>query len=198
VIDRPLFLAMFHDSDVSTIAIRVAPGAAPESVRDRILAAARGRFAFSILTNRTLRREIMKIFDRTFAVTRSLEGIALSVAILGVVNALFALVLERRRELSLLAVLGTTRGQLRGSIALEAALIGFGALFLAAVAAAAFAALLILVINPQSFGWSIRTEVPWANLAGAFVLALAATIAASAGPARLAAAADPAAGIREE
>ena len=35
------------------------------------------------------------------------------------------------------------------------------------------------------------------NLAGAFVLALAATIAASAGPARLAAATDPAAGIRE-
>jgi putative ABC transport system permease protein len=198
VIDRPLFLAMFHDPDVSTIAIRVAPGAAPESVRDAILAAARGHFAFSILTNRTLRREIMKIFDRTFAVTRALEGIALAVAILGVVNALFALVLERRRELSLLAVLGTTRGQLRGSIALEAALIGFGALLLSAMAAAAFAALLILVINPQSFGWSIRTEIPWGNLAAAFVLALAATIAASAGPARLAAAADPAAGIREE
>ena len=62
-------------------------------------------------------------------------------AILGVVNALFALVLERRRELSLLSVLGTTRGQMRGSIALEAALIGIGALLLSTMAAAAFAAL---------------------------------------------------------
>ena len=79
-----------------------------------------------------------------------------------------------------------------------AALIGIGALLLSAMAAAAFAALPILVINPQSFGWSIRTEIPWGNLAAAFVLALAATIAASAGPARLAAAANPAAGIREE
>jgi putative ABC transport system permease protein len=198
VIDRPMFLALFHDPDVSTIAVRVAPGVAPETVRDRILAAARGRFALSILTSRTLKKEVMKIFDRTFAVTRALEAIALAVAVLGVVNALFALVLERRRELSLLTILGTSRGQLRGSIALEAALIGVAALLLAAMAAAAFAALLILVINPQSFGWSIRTEIPWANLAAASLLALAATIAASAGPARLAAAADPAAGMREE
>jgi len=198
VIDRPLFLALFQDTAISTIAIRVAPGTAPEAVRDRILAAARGKFALSILTNRTLRNEVMKIFDRTFAVTRALEGIALVVAGLGVVNALFALVLERRRELALLTVLGTARGQLRGSIALEAGLIGICALVLSAGAAAAFAALLLLVINPQSFGWSIRTEIPWRDLAIGSVLALATTIAASWGPARIAAASDFAEGLREE
>ena len=198
VIDRPLFLELFHDTAVSTIAIRVTPGTAPETVRDRILVAARGRFAFSILTNRTLRSEVMKIFDRTFAVTHALEGIALGVAGLGVVNALFALVLERRRELALLTVLGTTRAQLRGSIALEAGLIGICSLVLSAGAAAAFAALLLLVINPQSFGWSIRTDIPWRDLAAAFVLALATTIAASWGPARIASATDSAEGLREE
>jgi putative ABC transport system permease protein len=198
VIDRPLFVSLFRDADVSTIAIRAAPGVPPEVLRDRILAAAGGRFALSILTNRTLRREVRRIFDRTFTVTWGLEGIALVVAGLGVVNALFALVVERRRELALLRVLGTSRSQLRRSIAIEAGLIGAGALLLAALAGAAFAAILIGVINPQSFGWSIRVEVPAAGIAAGFALALATTVAASLVPARLAVAADAAAAIREE
>ncbi len=111
VIDRPLFVSLFHDPDVSTIAIQAAPGVAPEALRDRILAAAGGRFALTILTNRTLRAEVRRIFDRTFAVTWGLEAIALLVAGLGVVNALFALIVERRRELALLRVLGTSRRQ---------------------------------------------------------------------------------------
>jgi putative ABC transport system permease protein len=198
VFDRPLFLSLYHDPDVSTIAIRAAAGVSPEELRDRILAATRGRFAFSILTNRTLRSEALKIFDRTFAVTYGLEAIALLVAVLGVVNALFALILERRRELALLRILGTARVQLRRSIALEAALIGICALVLSAAAAAALAALLILVINPQSFGWSLRTEIPVRELALGFALVLATTIAASWGPARIAALADPASAMREE
>jgi len=198
VIDRPLFVSLFHDADVSTIAIRAASGISPEALRDRILAAAGGRFAFTILTNRTLRREVRRIFDRTFAVTWGLEGIALAVAGLGVVNALFALVVERRRELALLRVLGTSRRQLRRSIAIEAALIGAGALLLAAIAGAAFAALLIGVINPQSFGWSIRPAIPWGPIAAGFALALATTIAASFIPSRVAVSGDAAAAIREE
>ena len=198
VLDRPRFIALFRDPDVSTIAIRAGPGISPEALRDRILGAARGRFAFSILTNRTLRADVLRIFDRTFAVTDGLEAIAVVVAVLGVVHALFALVLERRRELALLRVLGTTRAQLRVSIALEAGLIGLAALALSAAAATAFAALLILVINPQSFGWSIRLDVPWREVAAVFALALAATLAASIAPARLAVARDAAAAVREE
>src|SRR5262249_46018695 len=165
VVDRPRFVALFGDPDVSTIAVRAAPGVAPDALRDRILSAARGRFAFSILTNRTLRTEVMRIFDRTFAVTDGLEAIAVVVAVLGVVHALFALILERRRELALLRILGTTPAQLRASIAIEGGLIGGTALVLSAAAAAVFAALLILVINPQSFGWSIRLDVPWREIA---------------------------------
>ncbi|HET9792823.1 MAG TPA: ABC transporter permease, partial [Thermoanaerobaculia bacterium] len=198
VIDRPVFVALFHDTDVSTVAIRAAPGISPEALRDRILAAAGGRYALTILTNRTLRREVRRIFDRTFAVTWGLEGIALLVAGLGVVNALFALIVERRRELALLRVLGTSRNQLRRSIAIEAGLIGAGSLILAVLAGAAFAALLILVINPQSFGWSIRPAVPWVGIALGFALALATTIAASLVPSRIAVSGDAAAAIREE
>ena len=198
VLDRPQFLALFHDPSVTTIGITAARGVSPEELRDRILQAARGRFALTILTNRTLRAEVSRIFDATFSVTYGLEGIALAVAVLGVLNSLFSLILERRRDISLLRVLGTSRGQLRGSIAIEAGLIGVCSLALAALAGATFAAILIFVINRQSFGWTIRTHIPWALLAAGFALVQLVTVAASAGPARLAAAVDPAQGIREE
>jgi putative ABC transport system permease protein len=198
VLDRPLFLALFHDPSVTTIGVTASPGVAPEVLRDRILAAAGGRFAFTILTNRTLRSEVLRIFDATFAVTYGLEAIALVVAVLGVVNALFSLILERRRDLALLRVLGSSRSQLRRSIAIEAGLIGACSLLLAIFAAAAFASLLILVINRQSFGWTIRAKIPWLELAIAFALVQIVTLAASFGPARLAAAIDPAQAMREE
>ena len=198
VLDRPMFLSLFHDPSLTTIGITAAPGVSPERLRDRILAAAAGRFAFTILTNRTLRSEVLRIFDATFAVTYGLEGIALIVAVLGVVNALFSLILERRRDLGLLRVLGASPGQLRGSIALEAGLIGACSLLLATLAASAFAALLILVINRQSFGWTIRTQIPWLELVVAFTLVQLVTLAASVAPARLAAAVDPAQALREE
>jgi putative ABC transport system permease protein len=198
VLDRPVFLSLFHDPSVSTISIEAAPGVPPEALRDRILQAAGGRFAFTILTNRTLRREVLRIFDRTFAITYGLEGIALAVAVLGVVNALFALLLERRREIGLLRILGTSRPQLRRSITLEAGLIGAGSLALALLAGAAFAAVLILVVNRQSFGWSIRAHVPWGLLGAAFGLAFAVTLGAAFGPSRLATRVDPAEALREE
>jgi putative ABC transport system permease protein len=198
VLDRALFLSLFHDPAVSTIAVQAAPGVSPDVLRVQILAAARGKFAFSILTNRLLRREVLKIFDRTFAVTWGLEIIALAVAVLGVANALFALILERRRELGLLQILGASRRQLRRSIQLEAGLIGLCALLLALLSAAAFAAVLILVVNRQAFGWGIRTHVPWAELAGAALLALLTALASALVPSQLAERVDPAQALREE
>jgi putative ABC transport system permease protein len=141
---------------------------------------------------------VLRIFDATFAVTYGLEGIALIVAVLGVVNALFSLILERRRDLGLLRVLGASRSPLRRSIALEAGLIGVSSLLLAVFAASAFAALLILVINRQSFGWTIRARIPWLQLAIAFALVQVVTLVASIGPARLAETVDPAQAMREE
>ncbi len=68
----------------------------------------------------------------------------------------------------------------------------------ALVAGAAFAALLIGVINPQSFGWSVVPSVPAGRLAAAAGLVLAASLAAGLLPGRIAAAADPASALAEE
>ena len=67
---------------------------------------------------------MLRIFDSTFAITYALEVIAIVVAMLGVAGTLLTLVLERRRELSLLRLVGADRRQVQRMVVIEAALIG--------------------------------------------------------------------------
>ena len=55
-------------------------------------------------TTRELRTLVIAIFNRTFAITYALYVISITIAVLGVVSTLFALVLERRREIGLVAL----------------------------------------------------------------------------------------------
>jgi putative ABC transport system permease protein len=198
VIDRSLWIPLFGDRRVTSVAVVAAPGTDPADLRRRIRAASRGKLALSISTNRELRREVLRIFDRTFAVTRGLEAIAVAVAILGIANALMASAVERRRAFGLLRAIGATREQIRRAVLVEAALTGTVAVGAAAVAGGAFAYLLLAVINPQSFGWTVTLAVPAANLAEAAGLVLAASILAGILPGRVAASVDPAAALAEE
>jgi len=198
LMDRALYASLFGDSRVTNLGLLARPGVSPEELRRTVLARARGRWLLEATTTSDLRREVLSIFDRTFAVTRALEGIAVAVAVLGIANALAAAAVERRRSFGLLRTVGATRGQIRGAVLLEGFLVGLVATAAAVVAGAAFAALLIGVINPQSFGWSVVPSVPAGRLAAAAGLVLAASLAAGIVPGRIAASADPASALVEE
>jgi putative ABC transport system permease protein len=198
LLDRDFYVSLYADNRVTSVAVIAAPGVDAPELRRRVMKAAEGRFALTIATNRELRRSVLAIFDRTFAVTTSLEAIAIVVAILGVANALVASAVERRRAFGLLRAIGAGRRQIASAVWLEAGLTGALAALVALAAAAAFAYLLLAVINPQSFGWTVVASVPAGPLAGAVALVLAASIAAGWWPGRLAAAVDPAAALAEE
>jgi putative ABC transport system permease protein len=198
VMDRALYLALFGDTRVTSAAVLAAPGVDPTALRRRILSAAQGRFAISVSTNRELRREALAIFDRTFAVTRALEAIAIGVAVLGIANALAASAVERRRSFGLLRAIGAAGAQIRRATLLEAVLTGLVGTAAAIAAGAAFAWLLLGVINPQSFGWTVALSVPWPTLAEASGLVLVASFLAGVVPGRIAAAVNPAAALAEE
>ncbi len=198
VLDRELYLALFGDRRVTSVAVLASPGVEASDLRRRVLASAKDRFALSISTNRELRASALRIFDRTFAVTGALEAIAVAVAVLGIANALVASAIERRRAFGLLRAVGASAGEIRRAVLVEAGLTGATAALLALPAAAAFAYLLLDVINPQSFGWTVSTSIPPGRLAVAVGLVLAAAGAAGIYPGRLAAAVDPAAALAEE
>jgi putative ABC transport system permease protein len=198
VMDRELWLRLYEDDRLDTIAVLVRPGVDPRELRRRLLAAAEGRFALMVTTNTELRREVLVIFDRTFRVTRALEAIAVTVAILGIANALLASAVERRRTFGLLRAIGADASQIAGATRLEALFIGAVGAATALPAGAAFAAILLGVINPQSFGWTVSLAVPVLAIAAVTLLVLAASAAAGVYPGSLAARTDPAAALAEE
>jgi putative ABC transport system permease protein len=190
-------LRYLHDPAPSDIAVYVSAGAEVEQVRSAIERVVAGR-NIVIFTNRNLRSEAIRIFDRTFAITYALELVAIIVAIIGVAGALLALIIDRRRELGLLRFLGASVSQIRKLVLIEAGLIGALASLAGALLGVVLSLLLIFVINKQSFGWTIQLHWPVELMLGALVLVFLATLLSGFYPARVATRLNPIEVVHEE
>ena len=187
IMDRGTFGKYYGELQPSGIAAYLKPDADADKVRSEILASLdQGHQAF-IYTNKNLRTEVLRVFDSTFAITYALEIIAIVVAMLGVAGTLLTLVLERRRELSLLRLTGADRRQVRRMVMIEAALIGTVSQGIGLAVGFALSMVLIYVINVQSFGWTIQFHLPTAFLIQATIVVIIATSIAGIYPARRAA-----------
>ena len=121
-----------------------------------------------------IRARSLRIFDRSFAVTYWLQAVAIGIGLFGVAASFSAQVLARRKEFGLLAHLGLTRRQILAVVAGEgAAWTALGALA-GTLLGLAVSAVLVYVVNPQSFHWTMDAHVPWLRL-----LALAAAVVAA-------------------
>jgi len=185
LVDRGTLLKYLPDPAPSNIALYLDPGASADDVRAKVEQALNGKRVL-VLTNRAIREQGMRVFDRTFAITYALEAVAVFVAVMGVSGALLALVIDRRREIGLLRFLGAAQGQVRRMILIEAAMLGLLANASGLVLGYLLSLLLIYVINKQSFGWTIQFHWPVAILLGALSLVYGATILAALYPARIA------------
>jgi putative ABC transport system permease protein len=197
LMDRQTMLRYLPDPTPSNLAIYVAPNVSIETVREEITQASAG-YRVLLASNRDLRTEAIRIFDRTFAITYALEAVAVIVAVMGVAGALLALVIDRRREIGLLRFLGAAAGQVRKQILVEAGLLGLLANFAGLALGFALSLVLIYVINKQSFGWTIRFHWPVSVLLGALSVVYAATVLAGLYPAQVAVGLNPLEAVHEE
>ena len=188
VIDRSLYQHWWNDDGVTVFPVYIDPGVDLEQARAALLETladgSRGSLLPTVLSNGELRREILRIFDRTFTLTYVLEAIAIIIAMLGIINTLVTSVVERRRELATLQALGSSRGQITALILWEAGYLGLLGTAMGLVGGLALAWILIRVINRQSFGWTIQVSWPLGLMAEVAVLALGASLLAGFWPAR--------------
>jgi putative ABC transport system permease protein len=195
--DIRTYRRLFRDDALNSLSVYAAPGADLLHLRSAIVRSVLP-LRIDVATNRELRELVVKIFDRTFAITYALDVIAIAIAVMGVVSTLFALVLERRREFGLLRYLGVTAGGVRATVLTEAAAIGVLGGVLGVVVGMALALLLIFVINRQAFGWLIELYVPWGFLGETVVLVVVAALLAGVYPAGVAARVRTAEVVRDE
>ena len=159
ITDRSTMLRALPDPAPTNVAVYLKAGEDLSAAREQIEKALAGREVF-ISTNRTLREEGLRVFDRTFAITWALEAVAIIIAVLGVAGALLAMVMDRRRELGLLRFLGASSAQLRRLILCEAGMLGLLGNILGLGLGYLLSLILIHVINVQSFGWTIQFHWP--------------------------------------
>jgi len=197
IFDRSTLLKYLPNLPATNLAVYVRRGANPEEVRHAVEARL-ANYRVTVAPNRALRQNAVTIFDRTFAITYALEGVAIAVAMLGAANSLLAMVLDRRREFGLLRYLGAAPAQIRRMILLEAGFLGIAANLLGLALGFVLSLVLIYVINKQSFGWTIQFHPPLALLAGASTLVWMTTVLAGIYPARAAARLNPIEVIHEE
>lgn len=117
-----------------------------------------------VYTNSSLRAEVLRIFKQTFAVTHALEIIGLAVAIGGLVLTVSTLLGERRQEWDTLRVMGCPPAALARSAAWETGTLTLFGSLLGLACGLVLGAVLIFIINFQTFGWTLIFQIPWLTL----------------------------------
>jgi putative ABC transport system permease protein len=168
VLDKRDFERLTGDRRANELQLWLAPGADAAQVQQAIRALAQresgsaGVIEFS--SAQQLRAISLRIFDRSFAVTYWLQAVAIGIGLFGIAASFSAQVLARRKEFGLLAHLGLTRAQILAVVAGEgAAWTAIGSIAGLALGLAV-SVILVHVVNPQSFHWTMDLLVPWARL----------------------------------
>jgi putative ABC transport system permease protein len=184
LMDGGLFGKYWPEDKITTLAVYLEPETDPETARQAILRQLGKDHRILITSNKELRDRILKIFDQTFAITYALEIIAVLVAILGVMNTLLTSIMERKRELAIVRVLGSTQTQMQKIILYEGFLISLIGISLGLAASLLLSQILIHAINKQSYGWTIFLHPSWIGLFQAAVLVLLASLLSAYLPAK--------------
>ncbi len=196
--EREAFRRLTGDASVSELAIGLAPDADADDVIARLRDLHPALAGLQWRESGDLRAVSLEIFDRSFAATYALEGVAILLGILGVAAGYGAEALSRQREFGVLQHLGLERGRIAGMLAAEAgAMVSIGCL-VGCLLGAAIALILVYEVNPVSFHW--RMDITWpVGLVSAGALALVAIAAATAAVvARHAMRQPPAAAVRAD
>jgi putative ABC transport system permease protein len=128
--------------------------------------------ALEISKSRDMRALSLEIFDRSFAVTYLLEIVAVVIGLLGVAASFSAQTLARAKEFGMLRHIGVMRRQVLVMLAAEGGLLTAMGIVLGFVLGWAISLILVFIVNPQSFHWTMQLHLPWGWLTMVAVIML--------------------------
>jgi putative ABC transport system permease protein len=191
------YRALSGDLLVNDVGLWTRDGVSADQLEQQIRALPFGRTLMFAKPGQ-IRTMSMQIFDRSFAVTYLLEAIAIAIGLAGVAATFSAQTLARAKEFGMLRHVGVTRGQILRILALEGGALsalgvacGFGLGLLISL-------ILVYVVNPQSFHWSMRLAMPWGMLASVAAALLGASVVTALVAGRQALSGGPIRAVRED
>lgn len=173
-------VAGFRTATPTQAYIKLRPGAdvtATKSEVDRIL---RDSPEVNVVTRSEWVGGATKLFDAVLTIVQVLLGVAMLIAVLGIVNTLVLSVLERTRELGMLRAIGLRRGQTMRMITVESVVISLFGSLLGIVVGAGLGASVVHALKDKGI---TELSLPWGLMisylvAGALVGVVAAVIPA--------------------
>ncbi|MBX9916588.1 MAG: FtsX-like permease family protein, partial [Nitrosomonas sp.] len=166
------------DLGVNTVALWLQPGASPDAATAGLRQLPFGA-ALEISRSSDMRALSLEIFDRSFAVTYLLELIAVVIGLLGVAASFSAQTLARVKEFGMLRHIGVMRRQILVMLAVEGGLLTALGMVLGFLLGWSISLILVFIVNPQSFHWTMQLHLPWNWLAMiAMIMLVAAALTA--------------------
>ena len=191
------YQALSGDASVNDAALSLRPGASASEVAKALRALPFGA-ALELAEPGEIRALSLKIFDRSFAVTYLLEAVAIIIGLFGIAATFSAQTMARAREFGMLRHIGVTRRQVLAMLATEGGLLTAAGIAVGFLLGWCISLILVFIVNPQSFHWTMQLHMPWGTLAAvaAALLVSAAATALLAG--RQAVSGDAVRAVRED
>ncbi len=185
------------DTDVNDAAMTLQVGASTATVSAAVRALPCGQ-RVELSDPHEIRALSLRIFDRSFAVTYLLEIVAIVIGLFGVAATFSAQTFARIKEFGMLRHIGVTRRQVLLMLAAEGgALTGLG-IVVGFALGWLISLVLIFIVNPQSFHWTMRLHMPWLMLASVAALLLISSAATAVLAGARAVAVDAVRAVRED
>jgi putative ABC transport system permease protein len=165
------------DENVNDGALRLESGVTAEEVIARLKRLPFGE-ALSFLEPDEIRDLSLRIFDRSFAVTYLLEAVAVIIGLFGIAATFSAQTLARAKEFGMLRHVGVTRRQILAMLAVEGGMLTGIGILVGFLLGWCISLILVFIVNPQSFHWTMQLHMPWGllfSVAGALLVSAAVT-----------------------
>ncbi|GIL14399.1 MAG: permease [Chloroflexota bacterium] len=178
-----VYRRLWDDPYLTAFSLFAAPEADTGDLIDTLQTETLAGLDLQIQSYRSLRNGVFAVFERAFSITTALQILATVVAFIGILSALMSLQLEQTRQYGVMRATGMTPRQLGRFTLAQTGLMGLTAGLLALPVGLALALVLIYVINVRSFGWTMQLQLLPGEFAEAFLVAVAAALAAGLYPA---------------
>ena len=185
--DRALYKKYWGDDAVDFINVDLNPGVDQVAMKHDVERLTAGSFHAFVYTNAEFKKWISSLVDQFFTLNYMQLVVAVTIAILGIVNTLLISVSERRREIGIVRAIGGLRSQIRKLVLLEAVAVAIVGVIVGSIAGSLNTVFMSHTVSEVLAGYSVPFYFPWEFVLLSVPVVIVVSLAAALWPARNAA-----------